>query len=88
MFYAANLTEGDDGKLHVPLSDSPEYEEDNAKAWCRDPNVDLALIRKCCDWIVEMEAALGMERHVAKAVAIHGKLVGIICLSSSRTLIT
>jgi alpha-L-fucosidase 2 len=75
VFYAANLKEGDDGKFHVPLSNSPEYEEGNSSAWCRDPNVDLALIRKCCDWIVEMESALGMERHAVKAAEIRRKLV-------------
>ena len=67
VFYAANLAEGEDGKLHVPLSDSPEYEGGSRNAWCRDPNIDLALIRKCCDWIVEMESALGIARHTVES---------------------
>lgn len=35
----------------------------------------LALIRRCCDWIVEMEEALGIEKLSRDAGAIHEKLV-------------
>lgn len=58
-FYRANLQPGDDGYLHVPLSTSPEYGCNTPSAWARDPNIDLAIIRRCCDWVVEMEEALG-----------------------------
>lgn len=60
-FYRANLVEEADGRLHVPLTSSPEYRENSPAAWCRDANIDLALIRRCCAWVVEMEAALGMD---------------------------
>lgn len=62
LFFRANLAQASDGYLHVPLSCSPEYHGHNAvEAFCRDPNIDLALIRKCGDWIVEMEQALGIN---------------------------
>ena len=60
-FYRANLAEGEDGRLHVPLSSSPEYHENKPEAWCSDPAIDIALIRRCCDWLEEMGAALGNE---------------------------
>ena len=60
-FYRANLQEGDDGRLHIPVSTSPEYGDNRSEAWCRDPTIDLALIRRCCDWVVEMEEALGRD---------------------------
>jgi len=43
--YANLLETGEDGKLHIPLSYSPEWGEGSFDAFCRDPNCDLALIR-------------------------------------------
>ncbi len=57
-FYRANLVREADGRLHIPLSSSPEYRENKPAAWCKDPNIDIALIRRCCDWVLEMEQAL------------------------------
>ena len=74
LFFAANLEEGEDGRLHVPLSSSPEYQESEAEAFCADPNIDLAFIRKCCDWIVEMEAELGLDDLTPRARTIHERL--------------
>lgn len=74
-FYRANLVEGDDGYLHVPLSSSPEYRENKPEAWCKDPNIDLALIRRCCDWVVEMEEALGKADLSPLAREVRRKLV-------------
>ncbi len=74
VFYAANLEEGADGHYHVPLSSSPEYDGPSPSAWCRDPNIDLALIRRCCDWIVEMEQALGVDELTARARDVHDRL--------------
>ncbi|MBT4502446.1 MAG: hypothetical protein HOC74_32230 [Gemmatimonadetes bacterium] len=74
-FFAANLEEEEDGFLHVPLSTSPEYRENSPEAWCKDPNVDLALIRRCCDWVVEMEAALGTGELSGAAKRVHKRLV-------------
>lgn len=60
-FYRANLEADQEGRLHVPLSSNPEYRDNRGDAWSQDPNIDLALIRRCCDWIHEMESALGQE---------------------------
>jgi len=74
-FYSANLEEEEDGHYHIPLSDSPEYDGPQPSAWCKDPNIDIALIRKCCDWIEEMEEALGVAVHISRAREIREKLV-------------
>jgi len=74
-FYRANLREEDDGCLHIPISSSPEYRENSPAAWCKDPNIDIALIRKCCDWVMEMEGALGRSDLTASARDVHEKLV-------------
>jgi hypothetical protein len=73
-FYRANLRPGDDGYLHVPLSTSPEYGCNTPSAWARDPNIDLALIRRCCDWVVDMEEALGMAELTAAAREVRATL--------------
>jgi len=74
-FYAENLEPGDDGYLHIPLSNSPEYRSDATEAWCTDPNVDIALIRRSCDWLIAMEQALGLEELTPEARRIHDELV-------------
>lgn len=74
-FYRANLREEADGRLHIPVSSSPEYKENQAAAWCKDPNSDIALIRRLCDWLVEMENALGLKLLSPAATALHQRLV-------------
>ena len=66
-FYRANLEQEADGRLHIPLSSSPEYREDSPQAWCKDPAIDIALVRRCCEWVAEMEAALGRRDLTAAA---------------------
>lgn len=74
-FFRANLREEEDGYLHVPLSSSPEYHGHCAReAFCKDPNIDLALIRKTCDWLVAMEAALGIDDLTPAARGIRERL--------------
>ena len=92
-FYRANLEEEADGLLHVPLSTSPEYGDNRPEAWCKDPNVDLALIRRCCDWVVEMEQALDLDALSAAATQVRQQLVpyhlseeGALCLWSGQPL--
>jgi alpha-L-fucosidase 2 len=84
-FYRANLTPGEDGRLHVPLSTSPEYHENSPDAWAPDPNIDLALIRRVCDWLVEMEAALGQSELSGAARGVRERLPPY-ALSSSGAL--
>lgn len=43
--YLNLLEEGPDGKLHLPLSNSPEWEEGEYAAWGQDTTCDLALTR-------------------------------------------
>ncbi len=73
-FYRANLAAGDDGRLHVPLSNSPEFRDNTPAAWCHDPNIDLALIRRCCAWLREMEAALDRHDLSGEAARVHESL--------------
>lgn len=73
-FYRSTLEAGSDGKLHVPLSSSPEYEDNRGTAWCSDACIDLALVRSCCRWIAEMESALGLNEHTPSAREICARL--------------
>lgn len=74
-FFNSNLKLEQDGFLHIPLSSSPEYADNTPAAWCKDPNIDIAVIRKCCDWIVEMEKALKINALAVAAKETHEKLV-------------
>ncbi len=74
-FYRANLRREADGRLHIPVSSNPEYRGSRPEAWCKDPNIDIALIRRTCDWVVEMEQALGRSDLTASAKDVHDKLV-------------
>jgi len=66
--YANLLEPGDDGKLHIPLSYSPEYYEGSFDAYAKDPNCDLALIRFLGDAILESNAILGSEDELTARV--------------------
>ncbi len=74
-FYRANLRREADGRLHIPVSSSPEYRNNQPEAWCKDPNIDIALIRRTCDWVVEMEQALGKNELTSSAQDVHARLV-------------
>jgi alpha-L-fucosidase 2 len=57
-----NLLEGgEDGKLHIPLSSSPEYHEGSIKAWTSDPNCDLFLIRSLALSLLEADEILKLN---------------------------
>lgn len=92
-FYRANLERDEDGRLHVPLSTSPEYRDNTPAAWSRDPNIDLALIRRCCAWVEEMEAALGIADLTPAARDVRERLApyalteaGVLCLWPGKPL--
>ncbi|NLX13786.1 MAG: hypothetical protein GXY44_09065 [Phycisphaerales bacterium] len=59
--YANLLEKGDDGRLHVPLSYSPEYHEGNFASFVKNPTVDLALIRWLGQSILAANAVLGEQ---------------------------
>jgi len=58
--YTNLLEEGPDGKLHIPLSNSPEYGEGSFEAWVSDPTCDLALIRWLAQVLLEVNDILGL----------------------------
>ena len=75
-FFRDNLVEESDGCLHVPLSGSPEYHGHSpTESLCKDPSIDLALIRRCCDWLLEMEEALGIVALGSAAKKVKAQLV-------------
>ena len=77
--YAKLLELGEDGKLHIPLSHSPEWGEGSFEAYCRDPNVDLALIRFLGQSIIESHEILGStDPIVDRAHEVLENLVGYI----------
>ncbi len=64
--YANILEKGDDSKLHVPLSYSPEYHEGSFASLVKDPTVDLAFIRWLGQAIIESEKALSEKDPLAE----------------------
>ena len=74
--YANLLEEGDDGKLHIPLSYSPEHGEGSFKSYCEDPTCDLALIRFLGKAILEANTILQADDRLAeRAGAVLDQLV-------------
>jgi hypothetical protein len=58
-FLAAHLEPRQDGKLHLPLSSSPEIHDNRLEAWFRDwTNYDLALVRWLFGATAEMAESL------------------------------
>jgi alpha-L-fucosidase 2 len=74
-FFRSTLVLEKDGLFHIPLSSSAEYENNTPAAWCKDPNIDIAVIRRCCDWVIEMEEALGINDLSQSAREVHVKIV-------------
>jgi len=59
--YANLLEPGPDGKLHLPLSNSPEWGEGGFSAFCKDPTCDLELIQFLGRAILHANTVLGVE---------------------------
>ncbi len=66
--YANLLEPGKDGKLHVPLSNSPEWGEGGFRAFVKDPTCDLALIRYLGRAILHAGTVLGEDDEIAPRV--------------------
>lgn len=66
--YANLLEPEEDGKLHVPLSNSPEWREGSFDAFCKDPTCDLALIRFLGSAILKANDVLGVEDGLTQRV--------------------
>ena len=60
-FYENILERGADGRLHIPLSSSPEYFGHSLKAWTRDPACDLSIIRNLAAYCIAAAEALGTD---------------------------
>ena len=58
--YMNLLEEQSDGRLHLPLSNSPEYHEGSIKAWGTDSTCDLALIRWLGQSLLDADQRLGL----------------------------
>lgn len=50
-----------DGRYHIPLSNSPEWEENRLEAWGSDTTCDLAFIRWLASSLLEASKILGVE---------------------------
>ena len=59
--YMNLLEEEKDGRLHIPLSSSPEYHEGSLRAWTSDPNCDLFLIRFLARSLLEADEILDLN---------------------------
>jgi alpha-L-fucosidase 2 len=59
--YSNLLEEGQDGRLHIPLDTSPEFQGDEGAAWGHDPTGELALIRALGGALIEAAAILGVN---------------------------
>jgi alpha-L-fucosidase 2 len=60
-FFESILEEGPDGKLHVPLSTSPEYFSNDLEAWTPDPTCDLSLVRNLLRYARAAAVTLGVD---------------------------
>jgi len=60
-FYANVLERGDDGRLHVPMSSSPEYYSNELPAWTADPTCDIALVRNLAQWCIQAAKILDRD---------------------------
>ena len=59
LLYENVLEVGDDNKLHLPVCQSPEYNECTPRAWQRDSSHDRALIQFLCEALIEADDILG-----------------------------
>ena len=60
-FWEQFLEAGDDGRLHVPLSHSPEWRGNDVSAWGRDTTIDLSLARNLATWVIEASEVLEVD---------------------------
>lgn len=60
-FYEGILEKGEDGRLHIPLSISPEYFGNELEAWTPDPTADLSIVRNLTRYCIAAADALGVD---------------------------
>ncbi len=62
LFYQNVLKPGPDGRLHIPLSASPEYFSNELKAWTPDPTEDLSLARTLLRYAIQASEILRVDQ--------------------------
>ncbi|MGA8186058.1 MAG: glycoside hydrolase family 95-like protein [Terriglobia bacterium] len=62
LFYQNILKPGPDGRLHIPLSASPEYFSNDLKAWTPDPTEGLSLVRTLLRYTIQASEVLGVDQ--------------------------
>ncbi len=58
-FYSGILEKNEFGELSLPVTNSPEYEENKPEAWGKNDTANLSLIRFLCLAIIESEKIIG-----------------------------
>ena len=61
LFYQSILKQGPDGRLHIPLSASPEYFSNELKAWTPDPTGGLSLARNLLRYTIQASKVLDVD---------------------------
>jgi alpha-L-fucosidase 2 len=62
IFYQNILKPGPDGRLHIPLSASPEYFSNDLKAWTPDPTEGLSLARNLLGYSIQASEVLNRDQ--------------------------
>lgn len=62
LFYQSILKLGSDGRLHIPLSASPEYFSNELKAWTPDPTEGISLARNLLGHTIQASEVLGVDQ--------------------------
>jgi alpha-L-fucosidase 2 len=62
IFYQNILKPGPDGRLHIPLSASPEYFSNDLKAWTADPTEGLSLARNLLRYSIQASEVLHVDQ--------------------------
>jgi alpha-L-fucosidase 2 len=60
-FYENILEKGQDGRLHIPLSYSPEYFSNDLEGWTQDPTCDLSIIRNLAQYTIAAAKVLHVD---------------------------
>ena len=60
-FFEHILEAGPDGRLHIPLSTSPEFYSNDLESWSPDPTCDLSLVRNLIRYTSAAAGVLGVD---------------------------
>jgi alpha-L-fucosidase 2 len=74
IFYEQLLEPGTDGKLHIPLTHSPEWQEAEPQAFCADSTIDLSLVRYAARAAISTAELLGLCDDAKRWIAFSERL--------------